>query len=111
MLYITYDFLNKGIRLGHDSVFICQHRAIITPVNSFVTLLNPTIHLALTNAPFSLFFSSSFITCHYFYFPKLRFFWIVLILLSHAMQPDSLEVFYIFVHIFFSLGHFHVVLL
>lgn len=48
MLYITYDFLNKGMRLGHDSVFICRDRAIITPVNSFVTLLNPDIHLAHT---------------------------------------------------------------
>lgn len=55
MLYITYDSLNKRIRLGNDSVFICQHGAVITPVNSFVTLLNPAIHLAHTNAQFSFF--------------------------------------------------------
>ncbi len=55
MLYITYDSLNKRIRLDDDSVFICQYRAVIAPVNSFVTLLNPAIHLAHTKAQFSFF--------------------------------------------------------
>lgn len=55
MLYITYDSLNKGMRLGRYSVFICRDRAIITPVNFFVTLLNPDIHLAHTDAQYSFF--------------------------------------------------------
>lgn len=32
MLYITFDFLNKGIRLG-DSVFICENEVITASLN------------------------------------------------------------------------------
>lgn len=33
MLYITYDSLNKGIRLRDDSVFIRGNGFVIAPVN------------------------------------------------------------------------------
>ncbi len=62
MLYITYDSLNKRIRLDDDSVFICQYRAVIAPVNSFVTLFNPAIHLAHTKAQFSFFLVLELVT-------------------------------------------------